>query len=236
MKQLIFISILLLTCCLSTFAQVNSVCPKIEINVPTDLIKEREPLLASISLSGATPNLKIGYNWATSAGTITTGQGTPAIIVDTIGLGGVTITVTVEITGLAKECNNLFTKNGLIAETRRRIHEGMPAEEYGKISWNEEISKLDSLSLLLKSDIAVKAYILFSSIDDEKFSLLKKRITKVVKYLQYRRIKRERLIIEAIKDSEYIIRIWIIEKNGKIPNWTEIINVEKIEKINLGKL
>jgi hypothetical protein len=44
------------------------------------------------------------YNWAISAGTIISGQGTAKILVNTEGLGGMYVTATVELGGLPAKC------------------------------------------------------------------------------------------------------------------------------------
>ncbi len=44
------------------------------------------------------------YNWSVSAGTITSGQGTSTITVDTTGLGGQSVTATVSIGGADPSC------------------------------------------------------------------------------------------------------------------------------------
>src|SRR5580765_1293569 len=45
------------------------------------------------------------YKWKVSAGTITSGQGTSSITVDTTGLGGQVLTATVEVGGVDPACN-----------------------------------------------------------------------------------------------------------------------------------
>src|SRR5205085_11676274 len=81
-------------------------CPTISISCPTDQVAAGTPATVSVNLSGGDPNASVTYNWTVSAGTISSGQGTPSITIDTTGQGGQNITATVEIGGLAPECDH----------------------------------------------------------------------------------------------------------------------------------
>jgi hypothetical protein len=67
-------------------------CPQITVSCPTDLVKAGDSVTFSANVSGGDPKVTPTYNWSVSAGTITSGQGTPSITVDTAGLGGESIT------------------------------------------------------------------------------------------------------------------------------------------------
>ncbi len=60
-------------------------------------VSQGEPITFTALVS---TDLDITYNWSISAGTITSGQGTSSILVDTQGLGGQTVTATLEIGGI----------------------------------------------------------------------------------------------------------------------------------------
>ena len=58
----------------------------------------------------------VTYNWTVSAGSITNGQGTPSITVDTTGLVGQEVTATVEIGGdLCADCQRSAQSSGSVA-------------------------------------------------------------------------------------------------------------------------
>jgi hypothetical protein len=81
-------------------------CPTISIQCPTDLPQTGAPMTVSVNVSGGDPNAEVRYKWAVSAGTITAGQGTHMITVDTTSLGGNNVvTATVEIDGFPPECD-----------------------------------------------------------------------------------------------------------------------------------
>src|ERR1044072_7128731 len=113
MKQLIFISILILTFCSSAFPQMeNSSCAKIEVTgggqvrTGTDM-----PFTANVTGITNTPYLE--YEWNISAGTISSGLGTPSIVIDTTGLpNGMKIKAVVKIKGLGENCPDTASGTG----------------------------------------------------------------------------------------------------------------------------
>ena len=63
-----------------------------------------QPVTFTASVTGGPEGFAPTYNWSVSAGTITSGQGTSTITVDTAGLGGQTVTATVSIGGADPTC------------------------------------------------------------------------------------------------------------------------------------
>src|SRR5207253_542181 len=78
-------------------------CPSIRVS-SADLIKAGETTSFTAVLSGGDPAVTPTYNWSISAGTIESGQGTSNIVVNSTGLGGQSITATVDVGGYAREC------------------------------------------------------------------------------------------------------------------------------------
>ena len=63
------------------------VCPTLGVTCPGD-VDEGQPATFTANFSQGTPTVSETYNWTVSAGTITSGQGTSSITVDTTGVGG----------------------------------------------------------------------------------------------------------------------------------------------------
>jgi hypothetical protein len=105
------------------------------------------------------------YSWTVSAGTITSGQGTDSITVDTANTGGQTITATVELGGLDPSC-------GRTASCSTPI-KGPPAvsrkfDEYGNIRFNDEKARLDNFAIQLQNEPTAQGYIIgYGSCDAE---------------------------------------------------------------------
>lgn len=79
-------------------------CSSIEISCPPDTVQQGTPATVSANVDGGSGNPT--YNWSVSAGTISSGQGTSSITVNTSGLGGRNVTATVKIGGMPPECED----------------------------------------------------------------------------------------------------------------------------------
>jgi hypothetical protein len=82
-------------------------CPGIDISCLTNSVPQGTPATASVSVSGRPGHPS--YHWTVSPGTITSGQGTPSITINTNGLAGQNVTATVEIGGAPPECQRTTT-------------------------------------------------------------------------------------------------------------------------------
>ncbi len=112
MKKIISVSILL--------ALLNNVsgqiadslpCPQIKLDVPAKLqVSEGTEALFSVNGFGKSyKKYAFTYNWIISNGTITRGQGTNTIYVNTKGLKGQKIIAIVEVGGFKPGCTNVET-------------------------------------------------------------------------------------------------------------------------------
>lgn len=79
-------------------------CPGIVVHAAAYEIQDGDTLVFAAIIKGTAPN--VTYNWAISAGSIISGQGTSAIKVNTKGQEGMFITATVELGGIPKECQS----------------------------------------------------------------------------------------------------------------------------------
>lgn len=78
-----------------------SACPAIQLKAPDSLAAGTQLRVSAILVGGpASPT----YKWSVSAGRIASGQGTTNLVVDTGGLAGATVTATLEIGGVNKQC------------------------------------------------------------------------------------------------------------------------------------
>jgi hypothetical protein len=88
------------------------------------------------------------YNWSVSAGTITSGQGTSTITVDTTGLGGQSVTATVTAGGFDPSCS---TASSCTTNVRPKPEEASKFDEYGNIKFNDEKARLDNYAIALQN-------------------------------------------------------------------------------------
>jgi len=132
-------------------------CPTVSVSCPAD-VEEGSPITFNASVTGGPPSLVPTYSWSVSAGTITSGQGTSSITVDTAGLGGQTVTATVELGGVAPECSRTDSCSTSV-RTRPEI---TPTrfDEYGDIRFNDEKARLDNYAIQLQNQPQAQAYII----------------------------------------------------------------------------
>ncbi|MDX6693314.1 MAG: hypothetical protein QOF02_917 [Blastocatellia bacterium] len=77
-------------------------CPVIVISGPTNVVQRGAEATVTVNINHAPRQAT--FNWAVSAGTISRGQGTMAITIDTRGVTDDSVTATLEVGGLSPEC------------------------------------------------------------------------------------------------------------------------------------
>ena len=133
-----------------------SQCPAVRVSCP-DSGAENEPATYTADVSGGDSAVTPTFNWTVSAGTISSGQGTSSITVDTTGAGGQTITATVDVGGYARECAT--SSSCTVSVTKK----GPPAAKFGEyttadLSANK--AQLDKWVLALQQDPAAQGYLI----------------------------------------------------------------------------
>ena len=131
-------------------------CPTVTVSCP-DTVDVGSPATFTANVTGGDPNVSATYNWSVSAGTITSGQGTPSITVDTTGAGGQTITATVNVGGYPPECNTSASCSTTVNAPRAiaRLF-----DQYGNIAFNDEKARLDNYAIQLQNEPGSQGYII----------------------------------------------------------------------------
>jgi K319-like protein len=122
-------------------------CPTVSVSCP-DSVDVGQAVTYTASVNGGPPNLTPTFNWSVSAGTITSGQGTSSIQVDTSGLGGQSVTATVTLGGADPSCN---TTNSCTTSVRPPKPIATKFDEYGNIKFNDEKARLDNYAIQLQN-------------------------------------------------------------------------------------
>jgi hypothetical protein len=128
-------------------------CPTVAVSCPAS-VDPGSPITFSSSLSSSA---NVTYNWSVSAGTISSGQGTSSITVDTTGLGGQSVTATVEVGGLDPSCAR--TASCTISVTAPPPGP-TKFDEYGNIRFNDEKARLDNYAIQLQNQPGAQGYII----------------------------------------------------------------------------
>lgn len=154
-----FIVVLVLLAASSAFpvsAQEAVSCPTITVSCP-DSVEVGKDLTFTASVSGGDADVTPTFNWTVSAGTISSGQGTSTIIVDTTGTGGQTITATVDVGGFSRECSTSQSCTTSVAE------KSVPATKVGEYVTRDlkaNTAMLDEFILALMNDPTAQGYVI----------------------------------------------------------------------------
>lgn len=136
--------------------QQQAQCPTVTVSCPDDAAEGTEPTYTT-NVSGGDPNVTPTYNWTVSAGTISSGQGTSTIRVDTAGVGGQTITATVDVGGFARECR---TSNSCTISVTKKAAPAVKFGEYVTRDLSANKAKLDEFVLALQQDPTAQGYLI----------------------------------------------------------------------------
>ncbi len=129
------------------------ICPNISTYCP-DVAQTGAPVTFTASTSGGTPGITPVYRWTLSAGTITAGQGTPTITVDTAGLAGQPITASVEVEGYNLSCRASCQSSVPAPVQPRR------SNEIGEVKRDEEKAILDLFAIELQNEPGAQGYVI----------------------------------------------------------------------------
>jgi hypothetical protein len=123
-------------------------CPAVSVSCP-DTVDVGQPITFTASVTGGPEGFAPTYNWSVSAGTITGGQGTSTITVDTAGLGGATVTATVSLGGADPSCSTTASCTTNVKPERQVAKR---FDEYGNIRFNDEKARLDNYAIQLQNE------------------------------------------------------------------------------------
>jgi hypothetical protein len=154
------LAVTLLVSSVSGWAQTSrigpDVCPTIYVDCPVE-VDSNSPATFNARFFQGVPVTSETYKWTVSAGTITKGLGTPSITVNTAGLGGQTVTATVEVGGdIAPGCNRTASCSTAVKPLPPPIER---FDAYGNIRFNDEKARLDNFAIQLQNDPGFTGYI-----------------------------------------------------------------------------
>ena len=196
--------------------------PTVSVNCPGD-VEEGTPITFTASASS-----DVTFNWSVSAGTISSGQNTSSITVDTAGLGGQTITATVEITGSGAEnpnCPALRASASCSTQVRTKPADCRKFDEYADLAFNDEKARLDNLAIQLQQEPGSQAYyVIFGSCDTEGAA----RSERAVDYLvNARGIDRARItVVNGGCRENLTVELWICPTGAGAPVPTNSATVD----------
>jgi hypothetical protein len=133
-----------------------SQCPDVRVSCP-DSTFEADPVAYTADVSGGDASVTPTYNWTVSAGTISSGQGTSSVTVDTTGVGGQTITATVDVGGYARHC---ATSASCTVSVEKKGPPAVKFGEYTTADLSADKAQLDKWVAALERDPTAQGYLI----------------------------------------------------------------------------
>lgn len=214
MKYFFSTTIFVLLFCISVFAQNgSSQCPLVTVIEQNSVVQSGEIISFSVLIQGEGKN-NLKYNWAIDKGVIIEGQGTLIVHISTEGLDSETLTATFEIEGLSNSCQSKFQVVGIVAPT---IGCGLPADEYGRLSFEDELLRIDSFLIELQNNSGDQGFIWIKTDENETIADVKKHIQKLVEHIKFRKVPIEKFIFGIEKSDSRMTRLMRLSKTQKLP-------------------
>jgi hypothetical protein len=185
-------------------------CPTVTIDCSANIVCSGDPIIFTATINGGDPNLQSKFKWTLSAGTITSGQGSSTIMVDSKGLGGQSITVTVEIddvTAMTADC----AKTASCVRQIGSCHYHRKFDEYGEILLQEETERLDNFAIQLQSEPRMEGIVIVYGRFGYKREDIQARSNRVKDYLVNKHdIDAERVVIITCGNvEESTVEFWV---------------------------
>ena len=214
MRALLLI-VALLTFASGISAQSSQPCAQISIESPTK-VDPGTPIVFSSRVTNISSTETLTYRWQVSAGTITSGQGSSEIAVDTTGLGGQSVEATVEFNTRVGTCS---VKSKVVEIAAPPIACGMAFDEYGDIRWNDEMARLDNFAIQMMNIPSARGTIITLAGNPTYRGEAAFRLDRAANYLvNVRGISRERLIItDAGYRTQLTTYLWIVPEGLNPP-------------------
>jgi hypothetical protein len=187
-------------------------CPTLSVSCPSD-VDLGAPITFTASVGGDMPGVSPTYNWSVSAGTISSGQGTSSITVNTDGLGGQTVTATVELGGLDPSCSRTASCS---TSVKAPNPPAVKFDEYGNIKFNDEKARLDNYAIQLQNQPGSQGYIIaYGTCEGEAQA----RADRAKDYLvNTRGIDAGRLVtIDGGCAPDLLVQLWVVPTGATAP-------------------
>ena len=188
-------------------------CPVVSVSCPSE-VEPNAPITFTASVSGGEAGATWTYNWSVSAGTISSGQGTSTITVDTAGIAGQSVTATVSIGGADPSCTG--TTASCTTSVKVAPPPAVKFDEYGNIRFNDEKARLDNYAIQLQNQPGSTATIIvYGSCAGEA----QQRGDRAKDYLvNTRGIEAGRItVVDGGCRSDLTVQLWIVPSGAPAP-------------------
>lgn len=199
-------------------------CPVGTVSGPSGLTQRGEPMTFTANFTGI-DQTAVSYNWVTSIGTISSGQGTPAITVETSGVdGGATITVTLTLSGVPDFCESSWSESSSIFEDPK-------ARLFDEYRFWKDVRSVSFDGFLVAEDLWARTDSYFNELNNNpsdqgvvivygpSAASIAKLERAVRNYIKWRRIDPARItIINGGNEMRPIVQQWLVPPGAETPS------------------
>jgi hypothetical protein len=199
-------------------------CATLDIDGPSE-VEPGAPVMFKAKITGTSHTTKPEFNWQVSVGTITSGQGTEEIAVDSTGLGGLELIATVELSGAPPGCKNSASKTTQVKMAP--VACGLPLDEYGDIRFEDEKARLDNFAIQLLNDSLASGTILMYAGQETFKNEAAERLARAKSYLiKVRDTDPNRIVtLDCGFRTELSIRLIIVPLGAALPVCEDFLQV-----------
>jgi hypothetical protein len=204
--------------------QAQSKCPVTKVSCPDSIFKS-EKLQITADVSGGDPQVTPTYNWTVSAGSISSGQGTSTIEVDTTEVAAdSSVTATVDVGGFARECGYGSTAASCTTSVMKKA-EARKLDEYGKLAQKDENARLDNFMIEINMDPTAQSYIIAYAGRAGRAGDAQKAADKAKDYLvKTRGLDASRVVsVNGGHREQPAIELWIVPTGAQPPQPTPTV-------------
>jgi hypothetical protein len=189
-------------------------CPSIVISCP-DTVRVGQAITFNANVTNLATGITPIYQWTVSAGTITGGQGTPSITVDTTGLAGQPVNARLSVGGFNLECSAQCTTQIPYNPEPRKF------DEFGDIARDDEKARLDNFAIQLQQEPEAQGYIFVYTGAGRRIrpDYAQKRTARIRDYLiNARGVDSRRIVIlEGPPRAEPTVELWLVPSGSTPP-------------------
>ena len=201
-------------------------CPTVRVSCQ-DQASEGQTITFTANVTGGDTSVTPTYNWTVSAGTIASGQGTSSITVNTAGLGGQSVTATVDVGGYDRSCSTSASCTTAVTKgaVARKI------DEYGNIRFNDEKARLDNFAIELQNDPTSQGYLICYGGRRGRAGEAQRRCDRAKDYLVTTRgISADRIVtVDGGYRENLTVELWIVPQGATPPTASPTVDPSEIK-------
>ncbi len=215
-------------------ARARRQCPRVVVQCPDQSVSGL-PLTYTVSIEGLGGNVSPTYKWVTSAGTISSGEGTSSITVETTGISGLDLEATVEVGGLPEGC----PKTASCATSVRVVCGYLQKyDEYGDISYADEKARLDNFAILLRNEPGLTGYIMAYGGRVGRAGEAQRRAERAMKYVsgKMRDMDAGRVVtVDGGYREELTVQLWAVPQGFTPPSAEPSVDPTEVKFVKEAK-